>query len=111
MTITFRELVPAKFAEDSQTAQYTADNCTAIIDKFTVTNVSGGNETIGVNLVQSGGSAGASNLIVERQIAPGKTYTFPEIVGQTLGSGSFISTIASAASALTIRAGGREVTD
>lgn len=111
MTVTVKVLIPAKQAENSQTTQYTAVNCRAIIDKFTATNTSGGNVTIGVNLVTSGGSAGAANLIVDaRSIAPDETYTFPELVGQALESGGIISTIASAATSLTIRASGREIT-
>ena len=111
MTVTVKVLIPAKQAENSQTTQYTAINCKAIIDKFTATNTSGGNVTIGVNLVTSGGSAGAANLIVDtRSIAPDETYTFPELVGQALEAGGLISTIASAATSLTIRASGREIT-
>lgn len=111
MTVTVKNLIPAKQAENTQTTQYTATNCKAIIDKFTATNTSAGNVTISVNLVISGGSASASNLIVDtRAIAPDETYTFPELVGQVLESGSFISTIASAATSLTIRASGREIT-
>jgi len=37
-------------------------------------------------------------------------YTFPEIVGQVLNSGDFISTIAGTASAINIRASGRQIT-
>jgi len=104
-------LIPAKQAESTQITQYTAVNAKAIIDKFTATNTSGGNVTISVNLVTAGGSATASNLIVDsRAIAPDETYTFPELVGQVLEPGSFISTIASAATSLTLRASGREVT-
>jgi hypothetical protein len=111
MTVTVKVLISAKQAENSQTTQYTAINCKAIIDKFTATNTSGGNVTIGVNLVTSGGSAGAANLIVDtRSIAPDETYTFPELVGQALETGGLISTIASAATSLTIRASGREIT-
>jgi hypothetical protein len=111
MTVTVKVLIPAKQAENSQTTQYTAINCKAIIDKFTATNTSGGNVTIGVNLVTSSGSAGAANLIVDtRSIAPDETYTFPELVGQALETGGLISTIASAATSLTIRASGREIT-
>jgi hypothetical protein len=52
-----------------------------------------------------------TNLIVDtRAIAPDETYTFPELVGQALDVGGFISTIASAATSLTIRASGREIT-
>ena len=67
--------------------------------------------TISVNLVTGGGTAGTTNLIVDtRSIAPDETYTFPELVGQSLESSGFISTIASAATSLTIRASGREIT-
>jgi hypothetical protein len=110
MAVTVKALIPAKQAEATQTTQYTATNCRAIIDKFTATNTTAGNVTIGVNIVASGGSASASNLIVDtRSIAPDETYTFPELVGQVLDSGNFISTIASAATSLTIRASGREI--
>lgn len=110
MAVTVKALIPAKQAEATQTTQYTATNCRAIIDKFTATNTTAGNVTISVNIVISGGSAGNSNLIVDaRSIAPDETYTFPELVGQVLDSGNFISTIASAATSLTIRASGREI--
>jgi hypothetical protein len=111
MTVTVKVLIPAKQAENSQTTQYTAVNCKTIIDKFTATNTTAGNVTISVNLVTSGGTVGVSNLIVDtRSIAPDETYTFPELVGQSLDVSGFISTIASAATSLTIRASGREVT-
>jgi IMP cyclohydrolase len=111
MAVIAKNIIPSKQAENSQTTQYIAQNCRTIIDKFTITNTSAGNVTISVNLVTSGGSAGASNLIMDtRAIAPDETYTCPELVGQTLEPGSFISTIASAATSLTIRASGREIT-
>jgi hypothetical protein len=110
MSVTTKVLVPAKEMETVQTTQYTATNATAIIDKATVTNTTAGNLTFSVNLVTSGGSAGASNLIIDdRAIAPGETYTCPELVGQVLANGGFISTIASAAG-LTLRVSGREIT-
>lgn len=110
MTVTVKVLVPAKQVESTQTAQYTASNCKAIIDKFTVTNTSAANVTISVNLITSGGSAGASNLVVDaRAIAPDETYTCPELVGQAMEAGGVISTIASAATSLTMRVSGREI--
>ncbi len=110
MAVTVKILIPAKEAEGTQTAQYTAVNCRAIIDKFTATNTSAGNVTLSVNLVTFGGTADNSNLIVDtRSIAPNETYTFPELVGQVLDPGGIISTIASAAASLTIRASGREI--
>ena len=111
MTVSIKVLIPAKQAENIQTTQYTVTNAKAIIDKFTVTNTSAGNVTFSANLVTSGGSPGASNLIIDaRSIAPDETYTCPELVGQALEAGGFISTIASAATSLTIRASGREIT-
>jgi hypothetical protein len=111
MTVTVKVLIPAKQAENAQTTQYTASNAKAIIDKFTVTNTSGSNVTFSCNLVTTGGTAGASNLIIDtRTIVPDETYTCPELVGQALESGGFISTIAGAGTSLTIRASGREIT-
>ena len=111
MTVSIKVLIPAKQAENAQTTQYTATNCKAIIDKFTITNTSADNVTISVNLVTSGGAPAASNLIMDtRSIAPDETYTCPELVGQAIEQNGFISTIASAATSLTIRASGREIT-
>ena len=110
MTVTVKVLVPAKTAENTQTTQYTASGVTAIIDKFTATNYSATAATISVNLVTAAGSAGNDNLIVKtRTLQPGETYTFPEIVGHTLPSGGFVSTLASAAAAVNLRASGREI--
>lgn len=110
MSVTVVNLIPRKQAENIQTGQYTALNCKAVIDKFTGTNTSGSDATMSVNLVASGGSASDSNLVVKtRTIKAGKTYTFPELVGQSLESGGFISTIASTSSAITISCTGREI--
>ena len=111
MAVTVRVLVPAKTAENTQTTQYTAQGVTTIIDKFTATTDSATAAAISVNLVTAAGSAGNDNLIVKtKALQAGETYTFPEIVGQVLSPGAFISTIAGTASAINIRASGREVT-
>jgi hypothetical protein len=111
MTVTVTVLIPAKTAENTQTTQYTAAGVTTIIDKFTATNYSASAATISVNLVTSGGSAGNQNLITKtKTLQPSEVYTFPEIVGQVLLPSGFISTIAGTASAINIRASGREVT-
>jgi hypothetical protein len=111
MAVIVKVLIPAKVAEVLQTTQYTAQGVTTIIDKFTATNYSASAATISVNLVTAAGSAGNDNLIVKtKTLLPNETYTFPEIVGQVLSPGAFISTIAGTASAINIRASGREVT-
>jgi hypothetical protein len=111
MTVIVKNIVPAKTVEATQTTQYTATNVTTIIDKFTATNYSATAATISVNLVTSAGSAGNDNLITKtKTLQPSEVYTFPELVGQVLNAGSFISTIAGTASAINMRVSGREVT-
>ncbi len=110
MTTTLKNLIPRKFAEAAQTAQFTATG-KLVIDKFTVTNVSALNAQFSANLVASGGTASPANLVLHaRTMRPGDSYLCPELVGQTLEAGGFISTLASAASALVISASGREIT-
>lgn len=112
MSVTAKVLIPAKQAESAQTTQYSAPSgVRTIIDKFTATNTSASAVALSVNLVTISASAGDSNLIVKtKSLAAGETYTFPEIVGHVLDAGGFISTLASAATSLTIRCCGREVT-
>ncbi len=110
MTVTSKTLVPSKQAENAQTTQYTAVNCTTYIDKATITNTTSGNVTFSANLVTVAGSPGADNLVVNlRSIAPKECYTLPELVGQVLQAGDFLSTIAGAATSLTLRVSGREI--
>ena len=110
MTVTVKVLVPALTVANTQTTQYTATNVTTIIDKFTATNYSAAAATISVNLVTNGDTAGNQNLIIKtKTLQASETYTFPELVGQVLQPGGFISTIAGTASAINMRVSGREV--
>lgn len=110
MTVTVKVLVPAKIVEATQTTQYTANNVTTIIDKFTATNYSATAAAISVNLVTVSGTAGNLNLISKtKTLQPAEVYTFPELVGQVLNPGDFISTIAGTATAINMRVSGREV--
>jgi hypothetical protein len=110
MPIIAANIIPAKNMENAQTTQYVAANVTTIIDKFTATNFSSGMVDVSVNLAAVGGATGNNNLIVKtRTLQPGETYTFPEIVGHVLPSGGFVSTLASAAAAVNLRASGREI--
>jgi hypothetical protein len=110
MAVNVKVLIPAKIAENTQTTQYVASGVTAIIDKFTATNYSGSVANISVNLVTALDGAGNQNLIVKtKSLQPSETYTFPEIVGAAIAPSGFISTLASAASAINIRSSGREI--
>lgn len=109
MTVTAKCLLESKFAEASQTTQYTAPaSVRTIIDKFTA--YANAVCTLNINVVASGGTASAANLKVAKALSSGETYTFPELVGQILNAGDFISTIAGTASNVVIRISGRENT-
>lgn len=110
MTVSISNIIPAKTAENAQTTQYTSAGLQTIIDKFTATNYSAAAATLSVNLVTPAGAAGNDNLIVKtKTLQPQETYTFPELVGHVLPQDGFISTLASAAGAINIRASGRLV--
>ena len=111
MATIVRLFIPPKQAEVIQTKQYIVVNLSKIvIDKFTGTNTSGTPVKISVNLIPSGQSADNSNAITfTRSIAPGETYTFPELIGQVLTSGGVISTLCTVANSITITASGREI--
>jgi hypothetical protein len=110
-TITARCLLEAKYAENSQTTQYTSPTGTrTIIDKATATNDTGAPVTLGVNVVESGGAAGASNLVADLTVAAGTTDQMSALVGQVLNAGDFVSMIAGTASGVVIRLSGRQIT-
>jgi hypothetical protein len=105
-------LIAPKQAENAQTTQYTApaDGKGALIDKFTATNTSASPATLSINLVSDGAASDNDLIVKTKSLAAGETYTFPEIVGSYIPPGGTISTIASAATAITIRSNGRELT-
>lgn len=110
MAVLVTTLVAPLQMQATQTTQYTATGVRAIIDKATVTNTDTVARSFSVNLVQSGGSATAANLVIDTKfLQPDETYLCPELVGHVLNIGGFISTIASAATTLTLRISGREV--
>ncbi|MES2346310.1 MAG: hypothetical protein V4641_01945 [Pseudomonadota bacterium] len=109
-TTTKKVFIESKFAEITETTQYTAVNCKAEIDKFTAVNVTGINATLTVKLVKSGDTPSAVHQLPPVTIAPGKSWPFPDAVAQLLEAGGFISTIAGTASAISIRSVGREYT-
>ncbi len=111
MSVTNIVLVSNKLLEAAQTTQYTSSSGKTIIDKCTVLNTSASNVAFNINLIPSGGSASSSNLLIKaRTLAPNESYGCPEIIGQVLESGGFISTLSGSAGALSIYASGRLIT-
>ena len=112
MSVTPRVLVQPVLLATGTTTQYTVPLGTrCIIDKATVVNTSATTRTFSAYLVPSGGAVAVSNYIIDsRAVVPDETYLCHELVGQVLGPGDFIATEASAASALSLRISGREIT-
>ena len=111
MTVQVKNIIPRKHANAVETTQYTAPGVKAvIIDKFTLTNTSLSPASISISLPGVGDLPGDENTVLyQRIVSPGETYHCPELVGQVLGAGGFISTVASAATALVLSASGREI--
>ncbi|MDC4094891.1 hypothetical protein [Acinetobacter baumannii] len=105
-----KSLVPAKFLENTQTTQFTADNATVQIDKCTVTNTSASAVTFSIHLVSTGSSGASNQIIKDQSVASGSVYLCNEIVGHILATGGKFSAIASEANALVICVSGREIT-
>lgn len=109
MSVTSKPLIAAAYAPNAETTGYTAVGVRTIIDKYTAYNSDTAAQTLTVKLVAGGGTAGASNVMVLKTLAPGETYTFPEVVGHVLAPGDFISELASVASKIVRRCSGREI--
>lgn len=112
MAVENKQLISGNYIGTTLAAYYTAPaGTTTVIDKFSVVNSSSSNQKFSAHIVVSGGSATNQNIIiVNRTVKPGEADLCPELVGRVLETGSFISMVASAVSALTAVASGREVT-
>jgi hypothetical protein len=107
----FQPLIPMQRVPNSQTVLYTGQATATRIDKLTVVNTDTVLHTISINIIPSGGSAGAGNLSTDAQvILPGQTWNSPNEVGLMLNIGDEISVIGSAATELNIIASGMIMT-
>ncbi len=111
MTVATKTLIATGYAADSQTTVYTSPAGTHTkIEKHSATNNTASPVTYAVNIVPSGGSAAAGNLVYSASIAANTSVEITPVAGHTLNPGDFISTIAGTASALVIRASGKQIT-
>lgn len=97
---------------NSATTYLTADTGTWVrIDACALCNDSGGNETVTMHIVPSGGSAASSNKILDAYtVADGETYTPPGIIGQWLEPGATLQALASTAASVTLIVSGVKFT-
>lgn len=112
MSVTAKNLISATYASNTDHSEYTTPNNTrTIVDKFTATNQDSVARTLSINIIPSGDSVGAANLIVKTtSIAAGATFDSSEMKNQILSAGDIVSCVASVASMVVIRMSGRECT-
>jgi hypothetical protein len=111
MTVTAKALVEGSIVPATDTTVYTTPAfTTTIIDKLTCANYDVVSRVIAISIVASGGSVGNAYYIAKRTLAAYETYTWPEVVGQILNPGDFVSAIASNATGINLRMSGREIT-
>ena len=93
----------------SNVTYYTAVNVRTTLDKVTLCNTSAAAVVVTMDAVDNGFSPGVvQRLISARSIAPGETYTCPEIAGHVLNAGDSIQNFASAGLAIKLRMSDRE---
>lgn len=111
MTVTAKALAEGQIIPNSDTTVYTAPgNTTTIIDKLTTTNYDSVARVITISIVASGGSVGDAYFIGKQTLAAKETYIWPEVVGQILNPGDYVSAIASNNTGVNLRMSGREIT-
>ena len=104
---TTANLRQSDFIPAAEAAMYTALGKT-IIDKCSSSAVLAGSVT--VRIVESGGTSATKHQQAKKTFLADDSYTWPELVGQTLETGDVIYAAASAANAITLRISGRKVT-
>jgi hypothetical protein len=111
MTVTAKTLAEGQIIPNADTTVYTAPlSVTTIIDKLTTANYDSVARVITISIVASGGSVGNAYYIGKQTLAPYETYIWPEVVGQILNPGDYVSAIASNATGVNLRMSGREIT-
>jgi hypothetical protein len=79
-----------------------------VITAAALVNSTAGAVAATVNLVPSGGAAGAGNVLISaRPIAPGETYFCPELIGQGLNAGG---TVQALGAGLTFKYAAKDIT-
>ena len=112
MTVRATRLVQGSQLTNALVTYYTSPTgTTSVVKRALFSNTTASPQTITVNVVQFGGSASASNQVINaRTVAPGETYVSPELAGVVLAAGDFIQALASAGASITFMASGINIT-
>lgn len=110
MAVTPKKLFDPQMLTGSAATYYTVPaNTKTLIKKLTLTNTDSVARTITLHLVPTGGSASATNMILDaRGVATLDTLEAFEVEGQLLNAGDTIQALASTTSVVNIQASGVE---
>lgn len=86
---------------------YLSDGCVTAIDKLTATNEGAAMATAAVQMLSPDGSQTVS---FTKSLAPGVTWSFPEVVGHLVNAGGKVNVISPTANAIKFRMSGRKFT-
>ena len=111
MQINLKQLVPVTQLTAAAVVYYTAPALTtAEVTAATATNVTATTQTLSVSMVPSGGTVGVTNIVVQlRSVPANSSIQLWELIAQKLPPGATIQAQASAAGAINLTIGGREV--
>lgn len=108
MAISYNDV--AKSVATTDTTIYTASNVTSShILAATAFNRNTTNQSVTVNIVKSGGSAGDSNKYIDVNVPSGRSISLTNIINLTLKDGDFISVIASASDSINLKLSIKEI--
>lgn len=103
-----KKLAPVKFMELAQTTQYTVPpGTTTLLDGLEVVNATAAAATFSARIVNSGDTLGPEHILVPTTSVPANSKV-TVLSGKWINAGDSVSTIASAASTITMHLGGRE---
>lgn len=110
MSITPKRLIDPVQLPSAAAAIYTSTNVKTILKKATLCNTTGVNRTVTIYIVPAGGSAGATNTVLQAiPVLAGATVEVYDIEGHVLNAGDALWGLADAASAVTFHLSGMEV--
>lgn len=111
MAVTAKVLAQGQIIPNTDTTVYTSPaSVTTIIDKATAANYANVARIITISIVPAGGVVGDAYYIAKRTLAAKETYIFPEVVGQIMSAGDYVSAIADSNTGVNFRLSGREIT-
>ena len=104
MTVQTTPLRQSDFVANAEADVYVATSKT-LIDKCSSSAVLAG--TVTLRVVENAGTSGTKHQQGKKAFLADESYTWPEIVGQTMNPGDKITGVCTVASAVTLRISGR----